>query len=386
MLTIFSKYSYNGEKNIGSVEMMSHVYCFTGFPGFISNQLIREIIKEDAEVAKIIAIVLPSQIGKAQLEKEAILKDTAWKQDQFILMEGDITKPNLNLNNIEGAFFSDEVTHFFHLAAIYDLAVPKDLAYLVNVVGTRHVNEFVLTLPNIKRYTYFSTAYVAGKREGILYENELLKPDAFKNYYEETKYEAEVLVDSLKDKVPVTIIRPGIVKGHTNTGETIKFDGPYFMLNFLNKLRHLPIIPYISKSSCVINLVPVDYIIRATVYLSLSPIGKGKTYHLTDPKPYTVTEIYEMFMENYNRKKPIGILPFSITKWSLSLKPIRKFLGVEVEALDYFTWKGTFDCTNAQKDLEGSTIGCPDFKDGVVPMVEYYRRNKDKREYHINIT
>ena len=365
---------------------MEHVYFFTGFPGFISNQLIREIKKQDDSFAKFVAVVLPSEWHKAVNERLNILTELHLEDDQFIIIEGDITKPGLNISNKESDFKKEEITHFFHLAAIYDLAVPKDIAYRVNVDGTRNVNDYVLTLPNLKRYTYFSTAYVAGRREGKLYEHELVRPDQFKNYYEETKYEAEVLVRNIMDRVPVTVIRPGIVKGNTETGETIKFDGPYFILNFLDRIRFLPIIPNITKSTCVINLVPVDYIIRATTYLTLSPKGAGKTYHLTDPKPYTVSEIYKMFLKGYNGKQPIGYLPFGLTRMALSIKPFRKFLGVEIESLDYFTWKGEFDCKQAQTDLAESGIICPDFKEGVTPMVEYYRANKNNRAFHIEIT
>ncbi|OCA89807.1 SDR family oxidoreductase [Bacillus sp. FJAT-27986] len=365
---------------------MKHVYFFTGFPGFISNQLIRELKKQDQLFNKVIAIVLPSVWHKAVSERLKIINEFNLDENQFILIEGDITKPGLNISKKESGFKKGEITHFFHLAAIYDLAVPKNIAYLVNVDGTHNVNDYVLTLPNLLRYTYFSTAYVAGRREGKLYEHELIKPDKFKNSYEETKYEAEVLVRKIMDHVPVTVIRPGIVKGNTLTGETIKFDGPYFILNFLDRIRYLPIIPNITKSTCVINLVPVDYIVKATAYLTLSPKGAGKTYHLTDPNPYTVTDIYKLFLKGYNGKRPIGYLPFGLTKMALSIKPIRKFLGVEVESLDYFTWKGEFDCVQAQADLAEGGILCPDFKEGVVPMVEYYRANKNNRAFHIEIT
>ena len=367
-------------------DMMRHVYFFTGFPGFISNQLIREMKKQDELFDKLVAIVLPSEWHKAVNERLNILKELNLKEEQFILIEGDITKPGLNINQKENSFKKEEITHFFHLAAIYNLAVPKNIAYLVNVEGTHNVNKYVLELPNVKRYTYFSTAYVAGRREGKLYEHQLIRPDHFKNYYEETKFEAEVLVREIMDKVPVTVIRPGIVTGNTRTGETIKFDGPYFILNFLDRISFLPIIPNITKSNCVINLVPVDYIIKATAFLTLSPKGVGKTYHLTDPNPYTVSVIYKLLSTEYNGKRPIGYLPFGFTKRVLSIKPLRKFLGVELESLDYFTWKGEFDCTQAQVDLSEGGITCPDFKEAVLPMIEFYRANKDNKAFHIEIT
>ena len=107
--------------------------------------------------------------------------------------------------------------------------------------GTSNVNDFVKSLPHLKRYMYFSTAYVAGRREGVILEKELIRPEEFKNYYEETKFEAELLVKNLIGEIPLTIIRPGIVKGHSITGETNKFDGPYFFLNMIDCLSFFPL-------------------------------------------------------------------------------------------------------------------------------------------------
>ena len=330
-------------------------------------------------------LVLPSMLKRAEAERAEIIRDLQLKEEQFQIIEGDITKPSLAIEEKWSQTLVETITHVFHLAAIYDLAVPRALAFLVNVTGTKHVNEWATNIKNLNRYIYFSTAYVAGLREGKLYEHELIKPRAFKNYYEETKYEAEVLVEGLKEQLPITIIRPGIVKGHSKTGETTKFDGPYFILNVLDRLRFLPLLPRIGMSDEVINLVPIDYILEATAYLSFFEGGVSKTYHLTDPNPYKVSEIYEMIMHALLNKNPVGRLPLSIAKLALKIKLLRKSLGCEKEALDYFTWKGTFDCTQAQADLLHSQISCPDFKDGVPAMVEFYLQNKDNPTYHIVI-
>ncbi len=364
---------------------MEHGYFFTGFPGFISNQLIREVLRKNDGKGKVFVLVLPSMAGKAETESRSIIQELNMSEGQFEIIEGDITVPGLAISPEKNARLEESVTHVFHLAAIYDLAVPKDIAYRVNVDGTRNVNDWVKTLKNINRYTYFSTAYVAGKREGILYENELVKPPGFKNFYEETKFEAEVLVESLKSHVPVTIIRPGIVKGHSKTGETIKFDGPYFIMNFIDRLSFMPFLPRLGKGDTVVNLVPVDYIIEATTFLTFADIGANKTYHLTDPKPYKVSELYEMMMVELTRKQPKGSVPLALAKAGLNFRVLRKYLGVEKEALDYFTWRGNFDSSQAQSDLKDSGIQCPDFREGMTAMAAFYRETKHKPHYQIKI-
>ncbi|SFA77547.1 MULTISPECIES: SDR family oxidoreductase [unclassified Bacillus (in: firmicutes)] len=364
---------------------MEKGYFFTGFPGFICNQLIRQVIKKTDMRGVIYTLVLPKMMSRAIEERNQLVKECGILDEQFVIIEGDITALSLGLSPAMQMEIKEKINYVFHLAAIYDLAVNKDVAVHVNVNGTKNVNKFVRGLPNIKRYTYFSTGFIAGRREGKLYEHELIRPSQFKNYYEETKFEAEVMVEMLKKDVPVTIIRPGIVKGNTKTGETIKFDGPYFIMNFIDRLRFLPFLPRLGESEAVVNLVPIEYIVAATTYLSFHEGGEGKTYHLTDPSPYKVSELYEMLMEELINKRPRGSIPLSAAQWGLSIKPLRRYLGVEKEALDYFSWLGQFDCTQAQMDLLGSGISCPDFKDGVPAMVSFYMKNKDNPRYQVKI-
>lgn len=363
---------------------MGKHYFFTGFPGFICNQLIKEILAKSTGCS-VYVLALPAMVQRAVEEVNLIASEAGIPRNKFLIIEGDITKKGLGVNGADMELLEKNVTHVFHLAAIYDLAVPREIAFKVNVRGTENVNEWVRTLPNLERYTYFSTAYVAGMREGKLLETELVRPPRFKNHYEETKYEAEVLVEELKKDVPVTIIRPGIVKGHSKTGETIKFDGPYFILNFLDRLRLLPIIPRLGRSDAVINLVPIDFIIAATAHLALKESASGKTYHLTDPNPYRVEEIYAMLMEALLGKRPKGTLPLSFARAALSFPPVRKLLGVEKEALDYFTWQGQFDCSQALEDLKGAGIHCPDLQEGVKAMAKFYNENKNNPAFHLEI-
>lgn len=353
---------------------------FTGFPGFIASQLIRRSVNKEHGIS---AIVLPSEIEKAEQEGEKIQQETGCRPIRLI--PGDITKAGLGLTAEDAEYLRGQELVFWHLAAIYDLAVPRQAAWKVNVEGTENVNNFVLSLPKLKRYIYFSTAYVAGSRQGMLYEHELIRPEKFKNFYEETKFEAEVLTEELKKQVPVTIIRPGIVRGHSVTGETVKFDGPYFFLNMIDKVRKLPAIPYLGRSSAYINVVPIDYILDASIYLSSLPEAAGKTVHLTDPNPHPVEEVYRKMVNEMTGKVPKARVPHRLAEWSLSASPVRKFLGVEKETLDYLTWQASFDTAEAQALLKGSGIQCADFLETMPQMVRFYESHKTDKKYQIAI-
>lgn len=358
------------------------IVLFTGFPGFIASQLIREQLKKN-QADLIYTIVLSTEVEKAQIEKREILKE--YENAEIIIIEGDITVPELNITPEEQALLSSSVEIVWHLAAIYDLAVPKDAAWKVNVHGTSNVNNFVKSCQNLQRYMYFSTAYVAGTRTGILYENELQRPESFKNFYEETKYEAELLVEDLKEDFPVTIIRPGIVRGNSVTGQTTKFDGPYFLLNMVNKLKKLPFIPFIGRSTSTLNTVPIDYIIQAANYLSNAELARGKTVHLTDPKPHPIQEILREVTIQMTGKAPKGAIPLALTRVFLKAKPLQRQLGVEYESLDYFTWDAHFDTTTATEILKDSGIQCADFLVTLPAMLAFYEQNKSNKAYQIKI-
>ena len=94
--------------------------------------------------------------------------------------------------------------------------------------------EFLDEAKRFARLHYVSTAYVSGKHHGTFRETDLDVGQGFKNHYEETKFLAEVEV--AKSRVPRTIYRPGVVVGDSRTGETGKFDGPYFVLRAMERL------------------------------------------------------------------------------------------------------------------------------------------------------
>src|SRR6185437_4206305 len=163
----------------------------TGFPGFIAGRLVERLARAGA---KFILLVQPSLIARAKQDIVNITSRTGADAASFSIVEGDITKPDLGLSPEDLERARTDTHSVFHLAAIYDLAVGRELAQLVNVQGTERVNQFVKSIPNLKRYHYVSTCYVAGRRRGLILENELKHDAGFRNHYEESKYLAELSV------------------------------------------------------------------------------------------------------------------------------------------------------------------------------------------------
>jgi thioester reductase-like protein len=349
---------------------VSIVYFFTGFPGFLATKLIEELSIQDPDAS------FHLLVHESQLEKAKVRIDMFENQERYSILTGDITEEGLGLDH---SLSRGDITHVFHLAAIYDLAVPQSAAQLVNVSGTRRVLEWLLTLGNLKRFVYFSTAYVSGTRTGTVYEHELIKGQAFKNHYESTKFEAEVLVQERMAKIPTTIIRPGIVVGDSKTGETVKFDGPYFIMRFLDKFAKLPI-PYIGRGDVPVCLVPVDYIVKAVCFLTHIEAGEGKTYHLTDPNPFPARELYQEIVQQLLGKKPSWVIPTSLISGFLSIPAFRRWVQVEKETMDYFLCETYYDASNTVTELQGSGIICPTFDQYAETIIQYYKQSRTDPE------
>ena len=237
------------------------LYFFLGFPGFITTRIVRNLAEDDPSQLFVL-LVHPSQIDKARNTVTAIAEATGSPADRFRIIEGDITRPNLGLSPSEQTELAEQITKVFHFAAIYDLAVGEDIAELINVRGTENVVNWVGRLPNLERFIYCSTAYVSGRRQGTVLESELIDINGFKNHYESTKFKAELVVQRAWDAIPTTIVRPGVVMGDSRTGETDKFDGPYFVMRFLDRFSKIPI-PNLGRGDVLFNVVPVDFVVDA---------------------------------------------------------------------------------------------------------------------------
>ncbi|MCX7639243.1 MAG: SDR family oxidoreductase [Pyrinomonadaceae bacterium] len=351
---------------------MERTIFLTGFPGFIAERLVRRLAKENV---KFFLLVQPQFLEKAQRSIEKISALTNTNRENFSVFQGDITRENLSLSESEQEKIFNETTEVFHLAAIYDLAVKKDIGYLVNVKGTQNVNAFVKKIPSLQRYNYVSTCYVAGKREGVILETELYHEAGFRNYYEETKYLAEVEVDKLKNELPITIFRPSVVVGDSKTGETSKYDGIYYLILYYRRFPALLRLFNVGNEMVRLNVVPVDFVVEAMAKLSEDESSLGKTLALADPSPLTTKEICDAVIEAISGKKSIITPPAGLVRWILNLPFSPTITGLPHFGVPYFFIKQTYDTSIANNLLSKYNITCPDFRSYVKNLVQFVEKN-----------
>lgn len=344
---------------------------FTGFPGFLGAELLPRLLGRASEL-RAICLVQSKFAALAQQRVEAIVAAHPQLAGRIELVEGDITTRLYAPGR--------DVFEIYHLAAVYDLMVPREMGMRVNVEGTANVLDFAQRCPSLHRFHYVSTCYVSGRYDGVFNENDLQKGQTFNNYYEETKYLAEVEVQKrMRAGLPGTIYRPAVVVGDSATGATQKFDGPYFVMQWLLRQPRLAVMPVVGNPrKYTFNVVPRDFIVRAIEHLSAMSESRGKVYQLADPNPMTVEEILRSVAAATGRRLIRIPLPLSVAKASLDYVPgVYKLMRIPSAAVDYFVHPTTYGTANAERDLAGAGMTLPRFADYLPQLVGFVRAHPE---------
>jgi long-chain acyl-CoA synthetase len=199
------------------------------------------------------------------------------------VLTGDVSAPRLGLDEETYSSLVGRITHIIHTAADLRVDAPIEELRITNVQGTASMLELARLAQRdhgLERYAHVSTAYVAGRQSGAIAEADLTGEYGFSCTYELSKYEGECLVQAAKDELPVSVFRPGMIVGASDTGEIRTFNTFYFPLRLYltGKLRIIPADPALP-----VNIIPVDYVADAIVRLTFCPEAKGLNFHLTAP-------------------------------------------------------------------------------------------------------
>ncbi len=355
---------------------MSSVF-FTGFPGFLGSELLPKILARSPQ-QRAICLIQSKFLAQARSRLENIEKEYPPLRGRIDLAQGNITEPDLGLEDV--ARIRNETSEIFHLAAVYDLSVPRELAMRVNVDGTRNVLDFAERSSALRRLHYVSTCYVSGRHAGRFSEDDLEKGQAFNNCYEESKYLAEVEVRArMRGGLPATIYRPAIVVGDSRTGVTQKYDGPYSMIRWLLRQPVVAVLPMVGNPSVTrLNLVPRDYVVDAIACLSGLDLSAGKVYQLADPAPLTVSELVKLVGRAARRFVVRIPLPRALAKFGIDRVPgVFKLMQIPSAIIDYTVHEALYTCASTLADLEGSGLKVPPLPTYIDRLVDFVRRHPD---------
>jgi thioester reductase-like protein len=355
------------------------VHFVTGYPGFIGKRLVRRLVGGLRGRDRLVLLVQPKNARAAQDDLAAT------EGGRSEVVEGDLEQMHLGLSGAEFKALAQEVTDVWHLAARSHLGAGRSEMRRVNVEGTRNVLDLAHAARRLRRFSHFSTAYVSGDRVGVILEDELAMGQRFHNAYEETKFQAELLVRRAQADLPATVFRPSIVVGDSRTGEIDRFEGPYALAILLVASPLAVPLPLPGDAVAPLNVVPVDFVVEAALAIAENPAGAGRTVHLVDPSPLSARRVYEMIAERAGKKLPPLSVPTRLFQGLLQLPLFDRLVGSHRPAIEYVNHLAIYNCRTLLELLDGTGIQCPpitSYLDRLIEFVQatYARRREQELE------
>ncbi|HET9217819.1 MAG TPA: SDR family oxidoreductase [Terriglobia bacterium] len=354
---------------------MSRRDLVTGVTGFVGSHLAYRLLKDGHHVT---ALARGARNTSARDRVIGVLGDVAGSTeglrehlDRLEVLEGDISQPFLGLAEETFRRTASNSDAVWHCAASLSFTdEEREEIFRMNVGGTQNVLDLVCQTP-LRRLHHVSTAYVAGTKE-LAKESEVETGQSFRNAYEASKCEAELLVGDVHDRklVTSTIYRPSIVIGDSVTGRATHFHGVYAFIRGLfagaarlrrkgvsNGQVHLPV-RVLGKMTTTLNFVPIDYVVNGMVHIGGQAASAGGTYHLANPHPTP----NNLWLPHICRL--LGVTGVELVDQSAfeAHPPTRMEAAFQKQMAFYYMYlqgEPLFDCSRTLEALQGTGIACP---------------------------
>jgi NAD(P)-dependent dehydrogenase (short-subunit alcohol dehydrogenase family) len=368
------------------------IYFVTGASGFIGKRLVASLLtRPGSKVYFLLRDASPDRVA-------ALRRCWGAGKARAIPVPGDLRKPLLGISAETRKALAGQIDHFFHLGAVYNLQADAELEITTNVEGTRNALDFARAI-RAGRFHHISSIAAAGLYDGVFREDMFEEADGLQHPYFASKHDSEKLVREER-KIPWRIYRPGIVVGDSRTGEIDKIDGPYYFFKLIQKIRGIlpPWMPILGIEGGRINLVPVDFVVRALDHLAHLHEGDGACYHLTDPKPRRVGDILAIFTKAGHAPQPafrinaalFNLVPRGIIQGLFVLAPVRRIykslmkdLDLPEEIFTFINYPTRFDNREAERLLAPAGISVPPLEDYAWRLWDYWERHLDP-DLHID--
>ena len=281
----------------------------------------------------------------------ARLELNAAERRRIEVLRGDVSLDHLGLDAATQDRLVRSVDLIVHTAATTSLTADRPLCESVNRDGTANaltLAERCFGEGRLTRFLHLSTALVAGGESAVIArEDELPTAPAYANHYEWSKYEAERIVRAaMHAGLPVTICRPSMVVGDTDTGHTRDFNVIYPLMRLLGSgyVTRFPADP-----AARLHLAPMNFVVDSVLRAVDAPWAAGRTFHLTAPDPPRVAELFEcnaFFPPGASRPRLCDPAAFDLAG---APPRERELLESVAFCFPYFNSRLSFDTTNTRR-------------------------------------
>jgi long-chain acyl-CoA synthetase len=357
----------------------------TGATGFIGMEILaRYLERSERQIAVLVRARDASEAAARLRETIGCLygREDAY-EGRAVAVPGDIQHPGLGLDGPSRESLASSVSDVIHAAASVSFSLPLGQSRQINVAGTKRMLEFselCRRRGGLGHFSYISTAYVAGTHTGEFGEDELDLGQSFRNPYERSKFEAEMLVHQYDGRLPIQIFRPSIVVGEQTSGWTASFNVLYSPLKAFAR-GALPAVP--ARPSSPVDVVPVDYVADAVYELANEPVAGAETFHLVaGERATTVRRLVELSAGHLGRRPPFMIPPWLYrcviypVLVRRSTDKVRRGLERSSVFFPYFSMDVAYRDEHARARLEPAGIRVPPIEAYFGRLLDYALRSR----------
>ncbi|AUS80082.1 type I polyketide synthase [Actinoalloteichus sp. AHMU CJ021] len=317
--------------------------AITGATGFLGIHLVRELLAEHDELIVLVRSSGPTALRRLMRFYAELGTTPAEVRDlrtRLRLVPVDLTAPGLGLRPPAFRALADEIDALWHSAGDTDLGGGLADLRRTNLDGTRGVLALALAGERRPRVYHVSTAFVAGRRRhGTVEEDDLDDSHGFENFYEQSKFEAEVLVRrwATEHARPVAVLRPSVLV----TDRAFRGPRPGHPVGILLRRMADTVrqhqepstgrgsarteVRVVGDHEARLNFLPVEEAARMMVRLAASgTTGLVDTYHVVardDVSVLLLTGLVERFLPLRIRLVSELPAPLSALEFATSLQP-----------------------------------------------------------------
>jgi len=325
----------------------------TGFPGFHARKLALHLLAVEPAVN----VVLLCRASDSERSAECLARLEPAERARVREIIGDPAALDFGLSGAEYLALASSVQRVYHFASVLE-AKRRTEAAAHNIACAREVLEFALATRDLRGLILLSSVTVCGTRTGSIAEDELRCGQTFRRRLDESLATVEAMC-ARRTQLPQIVLRPAQIVGDSQTGDIDNPGFPYPWLAFVDRGPRELVVPVPHRPEAPVQVVPIDFVVRAAHFLGTRPEAYGKRYHLVDPEPPTLKEFLQLAAEACGKHLAENFNPGAFTR-GLAAKPGLRMLTQGARGLiDLFVGSPSFDSKNADHFLREGGIHCP---------------------------
>ena len=349
----------------------------TGFPRLLARRLILAELRHTPESGPPPRVALLCREAAAAQAKEFAAALPGEQRARLQVLFGEVAHLHLGLSSAEYRALTEAVSSILHAAESSQLSEGRAELLRINVEGTRTVLDVASDARHLRRFSHFSTVAVAGRRTGVIGEDELAMGQEFHDDWEETRCQAELLVRGAMAEIGCCVLRLGLLVGDSVTGEIDRFEGPYALAMLLAQTPASMPLPLPGDGGAPFNVVPIDFAASTALLLHHHPNATGKTFHVVDPNPASVRRVWELIARRTGRRLPRVALGFRIADTLLRLPGLERLTREQRSALAALSQLAFYSSRNTVELL--GALRCPPIEGYLDVLFDYLRAELRRR-------